>query len=48
MSSGRIIIGVIGDDILAVGNRVMELAREQSGFAVFNLRTRHRSNSDDI
>ena len=39
---GRIIIGVIGDDIHVVGNRIMQLALEESGFRVFNLRTRNR------
>ena len=38
----RVIIGVIGDDIHAVGNRIMQLALEESGFRVFNLRTRNR------
>lgn len=42
MSSGRVVIGVIGDDIHVVGNRIMQLALEQSGFTVFNLRTRNR------
>ena len=44
MYSGRVIIGVIGDDIHAVGNRIMQLALEESGFQVFNLRTRSRPN----
>ena len=35
-------IGVIGDDIHVVGNRIMQLALEESGFIVFNLRTRNR------
>ena len=39
---GRVIIGVIGDDIHIVGNRIMHLALEESGFQVFNLRTRVR------
>ncbi len=39
---GRIVIGVIGDDIHIVGNRIMQLALEESGFQVFNLRTRNR------
>lgn len=39
---GRVVIGVIGDDIHAVGNRIMQLALEESGFQVFNLRTRNR------
>ena len=34
-------IGVIGDDIHIVGNRIMHLALEESGFDVFNLRTRN-------
>lgn len=38
---GRVVIGVIGDDIHAVGNRIMQLALEESGFNVFNLRTRN-------
>jgi methylaspartate mutase sigma subunit len=38
----RIIIGVIGDDIHVVGNRIMHLALEESGCHVFNLRTRNR------
>jgi methylaspartate mutase sigma subunit len=42
MSNGRIVIGVIGDDIHMVGNRIMQLALEESGFQVFNLRTRNR------
>jgi methylaspartate mutase sigma subunit len=39
---GRVVIGVIGDDIHVVGNRIMQLALEESGFSVFNLRTRNR------
>ena len=35
-------IGVIGDDIHIVGNRIMQLALEESGFQVFNLRARNR------
>ena len=42
MSGGRIVIGVIGDDIHVVGNRIMHLALEESGFQVYNLRTRNR------
>ncbi|NJN00957.1 MAG: methylaspartate mutase subunit S [Aquincola sp.] len=38
----RIVIGVIGDDIHIVGNRIMQLALEESGCKVFNLRTRNR------
>jgi len=38
----RVVIGVIGDDIHVVGNRIMQLALEESGFRVFNLRTRNR------
>lgn len=38
----RIVIGVIGDDIHVVGNRIMQLALEESGFTVYNLRTRNR------
>lgn len=41
-SLGRVVIGVIGDDIHVVGNRIMQLALEESGFEVFNLRTRNR------
>lgn len=37
----RIVIGVIGDDIHVVGNRIMHLALQESGFDVFNLRTRN-------
>jgi len=40
--SGRVVIGVIGDDIHVVGNRIMQVALEESGFQVFNLRTRNR------
>jgi len=40
--AGRVVIGVIGDDIHIVGNRIMQLALEESGFQVFNLRTRNR------
>lgn len=42
MNAARVIIGVIGDDIHVVGNRIMQLALEESGFRVFNLRTRNR------
>jgi methylaspartate mutase sigma subunit len=42
VGKSRVIIGVIGDDIHAVGNRIMQLALEESGFRVFNLRTRNR------
>jgi methylaspartate mutase sigma subunit len=38
----RVVIGVIGDDIHIVGNRIMQLALEESGCKVFNLRTRNR------
>ena len=38
----RVVIGVIGDDIHIVGNRIMQLALEESGCRVFNLRTRNR------
>jgi methylaspartate mutase sigma subunit len=38
----RIVIGVIGDDIHVVGNRIIHLALEEAGFEVFNLRTRNR------
>lgn len=40
--SRRIVIGVVGDDIHVVGNRIMQLALEESGFTVINLRTRNR------
>lgn len=36
------VVGVIGDDIHTVGNRIMQLALEESGCEVFNLRTRNR------
>lgn len=39
---GRVVIGVIGDDIHIVGNRIIQLALEESDFQVFNLRTRVR------
>lgn len=39
---GRVVIGVVGDDIHVVGNRIMELALRESGFQVFNLGTRNR------
>jgi len=42
MDRPRVVIGVIGDDIHVVGNRIMQLALEESGFRVFNLRTRNR------
>jgi methylaspartate mutase sigma subunit len=42
MDLPRVVIGVIGDDIHVVGNRIMQLALEESGFRVFNLRTRNR------
>ena len=42
MNRPRVVIGVIGDDIHVVGNRIMQLALEESGFRVFNLRTRNR------
>ena len=41
-ASPRVVIGVIGDDIHIVGNRIMQLALEESGCRVFNLRTRNR------
>lgn len=40
--TARVVIGVIGDDIHVVGNRMMQLCLEESGFEVFNLRTRNR------
>jgi methylaspartate mutase sigma subunit len=42
MSSGRIVIGVIGDDIHVVGNRIIHLALAESRFEVFNLRARNK------
>ena len=42
MPNGRVVIGVIGDDIHIVGNRIMHLALEESGFRVYNLRSRNR------
>lgn len=42
MSKGRVVIGVVGDDIHVVGNRIMQLALEENGYKVFNLRTRNR------
>ncbi len=42
MPSYRVVIGVIGDDVHVVGNRIMQLALEESGFVVYNLRTRNR------
>jgi len=42
MANERVVIGVIGDDIHVVGNRIIQLALEESGFCVFNLRTRNR------
>lgn len=42
IKSPRVVIGVIGDDIHIVGNRIMQLALEESGCRVFNLRTRNR------
>lgn len=38
----RVVLGVIGDDIHAVGNRILQLALEESGCRVFNLRMRNR------
>ncbi len=42
MSQERIVLGVIGDDIHVVGNRIIQLALEESGYRVFNLRARNR------
>jgi methanogenic corrinoid protein MtbC1 len=42
MSRSRVVIGVIGDDIHIVGNRIMQLALEECGFSVYNIRTRNR------
>jgi methylaspartate mutase sigma subunit len=42
LTRSRVVIGVIGDDIHVVGNRIMQLALEESGFEVYNLRTRNR------
>lgn len=42
INGARVIVGVIGDDIHVVGNRIIQLALEESGLRVFNLRTRNR------
>ena len=42
MSGARVVIGVIGDDIHVVGNRIIQLALSEAGFEVFNLLTRNR------
>ena len=42
MSRSRVVIGVIREDIHIVGNRIMQLAVEECGFSVYNLRTRNR------
>lgn len=42
VTPARVVVGVIGDDIHIVGNRIMQLALEESGFRVFNLGTRNR------
>ena len=42
MVEPRVVIGVVGDDIHVVGNRIIQLALEESGFSVTNLRTRNR------
>ena len=42
MVKGRVVIGVIGDDIHVVGNRIIHLALVESGFDVYNLATRNR------
>lgn len=42
MVAGRVVIGVIGDDIHVVGNRIIHLALAESGFDVYNLLTRNR------
>jgi methylaspartate mutase sigma subunit len=42
INGARVVVGVIGDDIHVVGNRIIQLALEESGLRVFNLRTRNR------
>jgi len=42
MSRGRGVIGVISDEIHIVGSRIMQLALEEFGFRVYNLRRRNR------
>jgi methylaspartate mutase sigma subunit len=42
LAQPRVVLGVIGEDIHIVGNRIMQLALEESGCRVFNLRTRNR------
>lgn len=42
MEQKRVVLGVIGDDIHVVGNRIIQLALEESGYRVFNLRARNK------
>lgn len=35
--NNRIVLGVIGSDVHAVGNRILEMALEEAGFKVINL-----------
>lgn len=42
MASARVVLGVIGDDIHVVGNRIITLALEDAGYEVFNLGARTR------
>jgi len=42
MSAGRVVLGVIGDDIHVVGNRIIQLVLEDEGYQVFNLGVRRR------
>lgn len=42
MERKRVVLGVIGDDIHVVGNRIIQLALEESGYRVFNLRARNK------
>jgi len=39
---GRVVFGVIGDDIHAVANRLMEIGLRDFGFQAFNLGVRNR------
>lgn len=42
MPSPRVILGVVGDDIHVVGNRIIHLALQESGFEVHNLQVRNQ------
>ncbi len=35
--NNRIVLGVIGSDVHAVGNKILEMAFEEAGFKVINL-----------